>query len=197
MKVCTKSCFICDANRRKKQESKKVVKNPFHSNLSQEWGTPEIVLDAVREVFGGGIDLDPASSAEANKYVGAARVFTKEDNGPVNRLWWGDVFVNPPSGRPDRKSLSLPEQFWEVMKGNLKNIDQGIYLGYNLELLRMCDGILQFPICVPDKRLKFVPLAGQKAGSPQHGNFITYVPGTVDRTDMFLNAFSKIGAVKR
>src|SRR5687767_5219509 len=59
-----------------------------------EYYTPEFIIEAARRVMGA-IDLDPASSKEANKRVKAARYFTKKDNG-LSHLWYGRVFMNHP-----------------------------------------------------------------------------------------------------
>jgi hypothetical protein len=47
-----------------------------------DWRTPRKYLDAVREVMGA-IDLDPASSKEANETVQAKKFYTEADNGLV------------------------------------------------------------------------------------------------------------------
>lgn len=66
------------------------------STGAQEWYTPPVLAVAARAVLGH-IDLDPASCAEANAVIQAARYYTKEDNGLV-RLWRGRVWLNPPFG---------------------------------------------------------------------------------------------------
>jgi ParB family chromosome partitioning protein len=61
---------------------------------SCEWYTPAKIIDAAGLAMGG-IDLDPASCAEANKVVGAKEYLTKEQDG-LSRPWWGNVWLNPP-----------------------------------------------------------------------------------------------------
>lgn len=46
----------------------------------------------------GGIDLDPASSALANRTVEATTYYTINDDG-LDQPWSGRVWLNPPYGR--------------------------------------------------------------------------------------------------
>ena len=59
--------------------------------------TPAEYIKAVRAVLGE-IDLDPATSVEAQAIVKATQFFTVEDDG-LGREWHGRVFLNPPYHR--------------------------------------------------------------------------------------------------
>lgn len=73
---------------------KPVVRNSFTGEV--EWYTPPEYIEAARKLMGG-IDLDPASSDEAQKTVRAKLYFTESDNG-LGKEWAGRVWLNPPYG---------------------------------------------------------------------------------------------------
>ena len=67
------------------------------NTVSQEWGTPEKYVGAVREFFGGRIDLDPCS----NEYsiVHAATEYRLPENDGLHESWnFPTIYVNPPYG---------------------------------------------------------------------------------------------------
>lgn len=74
------------------------------SSQKHDWQTPERFVEASREVLET-IDLDPASSTEANITVQAEKIYTKEDDG-LERDWLGRVFMNPPYGKEGPKFVA-------------------------------------------------------------------------------------------
>lgn len=65
---------------------------------SADWCTPPEILEAVREVFSGEIELDPCSNGSSQ--VGAKRVYTLPEHDGLIEPWDAKtIFVNPPYGR--------------------------------------------------------------------------------------------------
>lgn len=176
--------------------------NAQHSALADDWGTPPDVIELVRTLFGGTIDLDPASNEEAQKTVRAITWYCEADNSLSDEPWDpGSVFLNPPGGKI--KNRSKPGLFWERLLRHRACglLSHAVFLAFSAESLQNTQGkdgpsLMDFPICVPKKRLRFVPRSGQKAKSPTHANVLVYVPGTVDRSEDFQRIFSVLGAVK-
>ena len=77
------------------------AENPRHLSESVDHYTPSRIVEAARATMGR-IDLDPFSSAEANKIVQATVFY---DGSPGRNAWqkrWaGNVFINPPGGAVD------------------------------------------------------------------------------------------------
>lgn len=148
----------------------------------------------------GVIEFDPASSAEANQVVRAEHFYTKEDDSLVKE-WPKDmaVYLNPPGGRKGRDSMV--RLFWRRLMqyrtdGHLKH---AIFAMFSVEGLQTTQGdvppAMAFPLCVPRKRVRWVHPTEVKT-APSHSNAFIYVPGSVDRTDHFLEVFSELGCVK-
>lgn len=63
-----------------------------------EWFTPAEYIKMARKVLGE-IDLDPATHAQTQKIIQAAKFFTEEDDGLAHE-WNGRVWLNPPYAQP-------------------------------------------------------------------------------------------------
>lgn len=117
--------------------------------MSDEYYTPSHELDLVRS-FLGQIDLDPASSREANELVGATTYYTIADDG-LAPPWFGKVFCNPPYSR------GLIEPFVLKFLRERDNIEGILLVNANTSsswcqaLLRSCDAA-----CLCGSRIKFV-----------------------------------------
>jgi len=70
-----------------------------HSSESSEHWTPQNIVELARETMGA-IDLDPASTIEANHRIRANIFHTREYDG-FTKDWYGRVFLNPPGGLSD------------------------------------------------------------------------------------------------
>ena len=165
------------------------------SSKCNEWYTPPEHVTLVYEVLGD-IDLDPASSKEANFVtIGAKDIYTESDGDESWRLdglpWNGKVYCNPPYGGLAGKFAV--KAVHEYANGNMH---AGILClsGYAYEtkwfepLLRN----LSIPICWVYRRVKFTRVDGTSTASPV-GTIYVYI-GKDNET--FRTVFSKIGAIR-
>jgi hypothetical protein len=143
----------------------------------------------------GEIDFDPASSEVFNQLVGARSYCTATDDG-LCCDWPSDVtiWLNPPGGK--RANRSLAALFWDKLINT--KVKHAIFMGFSLEQMQTTQrsrlSILDFPVCVPRKRIAFIKPDGTPGPAPSHSNVIVYVPGTVDVRDRFRNVFRSLGA---
>ena len=87
------------------------------NTTSQEWGTPEKYVNAVREFFGGHIDLDPCS----NEYsiVNAVTEYRLPKNDGLKDSWnFPTIFVNPPYGINKERGTSIKKWFRNCATAN-------------------------------------------------------------------------------
>lgn len=153
--------------------------------VNHERYTAASLIAAVRHVFE--IDLDPASSAEANKVVKAKAFFTKRTNG-LRRDWHGRVFLNPPF---DAWPAWMAKLETEINAGRVK---EAIIVGpANIAAFRPLfkrSGLL----FIPDERPKYHDPQSGKSIAPPFGSLICYVGGNGDR---FIEVFGANGVVLR
>ncbi len=193
-----------------------------HSCDSPEWYTPSPYVEAARELMGG-IDLDPASHEEANETIKAAHIWTAESNG-LRQTWRGRVFLNPPGGKDDDKA-GLVGLFWKKLlneyyghdfyRNGAESVSEAIWIGYSLEQLQTLQCIdadrtpLDFPMCIPNRRIAFVENSAKKVGrmakmiaagkvpneksQPSHANYVTYLG---PNSGKFRQVFEQFGKVR-
>jgi len=174
----------------------KMPSSKRHSSKSNEHYTPPEITDAVREVFGGEIDLDPASSADANRLVRAKAFYTREDNG-LTLPWQGNVWLNPPGGEIEIPGVS-PRPFsqaaywWAQLALRHEchaNIPQAAFLIFNLELLRHAQGWnvpqpLEYDFCIFSDRIRYYKPTHEgpvRSTSPTHPSALVYLGPNGDR----------------
>ena len=152
-----------------------------------EWHTPEEHLDLARKVLGT-IDLDPASSAVAQRTVQAESYFTAAKNG-LTKEWIGKVWLNPPYAQP------LIAEFVAKMieEVQAKRCTEAIMLTHNYTDSAWFQDAARAAtaICFTRGRIRFEDPEGNLA-SPTQGQAFFYF-GSRGKT--FANVFDNIGFV--
>lgn len=145
--------------------------------------TSEVVINAVREVYGGVIDLDPASHAIANKVVRATEFFTLATDG-LSKEWKGNVWLNPPFSEWSRW---VNKFFRELGKGGVKQAciyaaSRTITAQFFAPIVSEADSI-----CIIHGR---IPCWGARSSTPTDGHVVFYFG---KNKEVFREAFAGIG----
>jgi len=162
------------------------------SSVSEDWYTPPLYLDAVRDVFGGTIDLDPMSCPEANQYVMAERIYTAEMDG-LRWPWDGNVYLNPPwggsvgPGSVKRRAITKLIDSYE--HGAV--IAAVVCLNANATTTSWFAPLFDYHICFPNHRVEHWGPGG-KGGAPNSGTVFIYLGPDPQR---FAKVFQQFGAV--
>jgi hypothetical protein len=77
---------------------------------------------------------------------------------------------------------------------------EAVFVGFSIDVLQASQGektwpgMLEFPVCVPEKRIRFVS-NGKPGKAPTHGNVIAYLPHGPGDVERFQAVFREIGSV--
>ena len=153
-----------------------------------EWYTPSTIIEAARRTMHG-IDLDPASSTEAQQWIKAGSYYTKEDDGLL-LPWDGKVWLNPPY------SAGLIGLFVDKLLSE-SGIEQAIVIVNNGTETTWGQKLMGAAnaLCFPKRRVKFLRPKGLEAppkGAPLQGQMICGFG--VDR-ERFKQEFESMGFV--
>jgi ParB family chromosome partitioning protein len=152
-----------------------------------EWFTPQEYIELARLVLGS-IDLDPATSAQAQKLIRAEKFYTEKTDG-LKRQWHGRVWLNPPFAQP------LIEQFVLKMVEEYaaKRATAAIMLTHNYTDTTWFHEAAKAAaaICFTRGRVKFYKPDGTIA-SPTQGQAFFYFG---DDVPLFVGTFKKVGFI--
>jgi hypothetical protein len=185
----------------------------------EDFVSPVNVVATAAAFFGGEIALDPASSENANKLVGANKFFTPEDHG-LKQLWKAkNVYLYPPRDvlfaneqPPDyrlyvrkRRFVKSAQRIWmEEMLRKYKHseFDEGILFLTSTEvaLLATQKVNLDFPVCILKEhpKLQYDNPEFTTVNTNKCFGFIYYFPSllnTEERVGDFIEAYSPLGRV--
>jgi phage N-6-adenine-methyltransferase len=155
---------------------------------NNEWYTPLDIILKARLVMDY-IDLDPASSHQANRIVQAREYYTVEDNG-LEQEWSGKVWLNPPYSQPEVALFcdKLVESY------NTGEVSEAIVLvnnatetGFVQNMLKSCEAV-----CFIKSRVRFLDETGEPSGAPLQGQILIYFGGNGSR---FVENFSDTGRI--
>jgi hypothetical protein len=165
------------------------------NTLSQEWGTPEKYVKAVRDFFGEHIDLDPCS----NEYsiVNARTEYRLPKHDGLRESWdFPSIYVNPPYGIDKERGASIKKWLCRCAAANKEHKSEVLALvpvasntgHWKKYVFGKATGVC----FLYDTRLKFL-VNGQNGGkgAPMSCAMIYWGKDF----DKFLVVFSKFGAV--
>ncbi len=163
-----------------------------HQNInadsgSDEYYTPPAIIEAVRRVMGE-IDLDPASSVEANKRVKAVQFFAIADDG-LNKNWFGHTWMNHPFGRLTNR-LWIAKLASEYASGR---VTEAICITFAATSEKWFQPLMKQPQCYLSPRTNYFLPSGKLKKGVTKGSVLTYFGHNLDK---FSTEFKEFGTIK-
>lgn len=161
------------------------------SSKTHEWYTPRYIIKRARDTMGG-IDLDPASSPEANGLVDATYFYTIEDDG-LSRVWFDNVWLNPPYGKTgNRSNQDIWARYLED-EYQMGRVTQACLLTKCVPGYRWWERLFRkWPVCFIEERVSFINAASGKKGKAKAGTNIWYLGPNAER---FHEEFQDLGRI--
>lgn len=163
----------------------------YLSDESFEWYTPRKFIDAARKVLGE-IDLDPASSREANRVVKAKLFYDQTIDGLTQTRNAKTIFLNPPyckegnTSNQDRWTAKLLREY------KARNVKEAILLVTSATETIWFHRLTPYPMCFVKGRIQFTAPAGKRGGATK-GSIFVYLGKSPER---FYQIFRRFGVVK-
>lgn len=152
-----------------------------------EYYTPKFIIERAMEVMGR-IDLDVASSEEANKIVNAKTYFSIEDDS-LNREWYGKVWMNHPFSRVNNP-LFVNKLIKEYESGN---ISEAICITFASTSEKWFQPLFKYIQCFLYPRTNYYDSDGNKKVGVTKGSVITYLG---ENELKFKEVFKDLGSIK-
>lgn len=184
-----------------------------------DYVSPADVIALTTSFFGGQIELDPASSNEANTLVSAYKFFTPQEDGLKQKWKAKNVYLYPPRDfltqeeQPKNTQLFVKHKKFQksaqrvwlelcLSKYRKNEFEEAIVFltSADVALLTTQKIKLDLPLCIGKERPKLlIDEPGlQKVGSTRCLSFIYYFPSSINtdkRIGEFIEIYSSFGRV--
>lgn len=129
---------------------------------NDEWITPPEWITPARALFGGTIDLDPASTFYVNAAIVNAEMFYSQVQNSLALPWWGKVWLNPPYSMP------LIQEFVYKLSGEFQSgaVTEAILLvntATETQWYKHC--AKRYPLALSERRIRFLSQLQNDAGT--------------------------------
>ena len=164
-------------------------------STNEEWYTPPWIIERARVMFGGDIDLDPASNANAQQWIRAKTHFTKRDDG-LSQDWmpYRTIWCNPPYGKKTQPFLEKGLQTYNARSPLNSMMDRQLLFLVNRTGATWYRELRPkfTAICEIHKRVAFIDQNGVTQTAPRYYNDLLYLGC---RPDRFEQVFHDIGDI--